>query len=73
LLFSTFFMMVRIPDFSYHLLGFRAWIPLCITLILCLMIKPSEESPDTIHTYFRILRPCPYLFGKLCVLELRYP
>lgn len=41
LLFSAFFMMVKIPDFSDNLLGFWAWIPLLITLSICLMFKPS--------------------------------
>jgi hypothetical protein len=41
LLFSAFFMMVAIPNFSDGLLGFWAWIPLLIMLVICLMFKPS--------------------------------
>lgn len=41
LLFSSFFMMVTIPNFSDNLLGFWAWTPLLISLVICLMFKPS--------------------------------
>lgn len=43
LLFSMFLMMVAIPGLSDGVLGFWAWIPLLITLIICLIFKPSIE------------------------------
>lgn len=43
LLFSMYLMMVSIPRLSDEVLGFWAWIPLVITLIISLIFKPSIE------------------------------
>jgi hypothetical protein len=43
LLFSMYLMMVSIPGLSDGLLGFWAWLPLLITLIISLTFKPSIE------------------------------
>jgi len=44
LLFSMYLMMVSIPGLSDDVLGLWAWIPLLITLIICIIFKPSIES-----------------------------
>ncbi len=41
LLFSGFFMNVSIPDISDDILGFWAWLPLLLTLIVSQIIKPG--------------------------------
>ncbi|MDR3341006.1 MAG: hypothetical protein LBT25_13145 [Candidatus Symbiothrix sp.] len=38
---SLYFMMVTIPDFSPALLGYWAWMPLFITMLVCLMLRPT--------------------------------
>jgi hypothetical protein len=43
LLVSLYFMMVCIPNISDELLGFWAWTPLLVTVIICLMFKPKLE------------------------------
>lgn len=42
-LFSLFFMKITIPDLSDGSLGLWALVPLLITLVVCLMFKPSIE------------------------------
>ena len=75
LLVSSFFMMVRIPPFSNDLLGFWAWIPFLITLVICLMFKPSigplkkivkrvKEEPALI--LFALYGFAPFFLFLLC-------
>jgi hypothetical protein len=40
-LFSAFFTAVTVPGFKDENLGYWAWVPLLITLVICLIIKPS--------------------------------
>jgi hypothetical protein len=44
LLLSVFLMMVSIPGLSDDVLGFWAWTPLLITLVISLIIRPGIES-----------------------------
>jgi hypothetical protein len=41
ILFSLFFMMVTVPSISNAKLGFYAWLPFAVSLIVCLIIRPS--------------------------------
>ncbi|MDR0758181.1 MAG: hypothetical protein LBF85_10095 [Tannerella sp.] len=41
LLFSVWLMMITVPSLKREMLGYWAWIPLCVTFIVCLTVKPS--------------------------------
>lgn len=48
LLISLFLMNVKIPKVSSELLGIWAWLPFAITLLICVVIKPSIEPLKSI-------------------------
>ncbi|MDR2120046.1 MAG: hypothetical protein LBP64_04130 [Tannerella sp.] len=43
LFFSLYLTMISIPSFKTETLGYLGWIPLCITFIVCLAVKPSKR------------------------------